>query len=59
MFIVLEWNIFSSFFFNLIEKNIPSKSDEHGWVFFSPQKKNKLKKIPKHVCGTCVDLYPY
>ena len=27
--------------------------------FFSHQKKKNLKKIPKHVCGTCVVLYPY
>ena len=47
MFIVLEWNIFSWFFFYLVEKNIPSKSDEHGWVFFSPhKKKTSWKKYP-------------
>ena len=41
MFIVLGGNIFSIFFF--FEKNIPKKSDEHGWVFFS-QKKTKTEK---------------
>ena len=57
MFIVLAWNIFSTFFF-FWEKNIPHKSDEHGWVFFS-RKKKMLKKISMHVFGTCAVLYPY
>ena len=45
MFIVLERNILSTFFF----LNIPKNSDEHGWVFLH---KKKRKKIPKHVFGT-------
>ena len=48
MFIVLEWNIFSTFFFFWL-KNIPQKSDEHGWVFFSHKKKKKSEKNT-HAC---------
>ena len=46
MFIVLEWKFLSTFFFE--KKNIPQKSDEHGWVFFSPKKKKSEKNT--HAC---------
>ena len=36
--------IFFQLFFFGFEKNIPKKSDEHGWVFFSQKKKTKTEK---------------
>ena len=35
---------FFQLFFFFFEKNIPKKSDEHGWVFFSHTKKKNPEK---------------